>query len=160
MATPKKNKLGVKNSLVNNINARKEKISALKLERQRNYTYMGMAGILALIVFSFFIVRERGKSERERKKSEKSKEATAQSVASLTLAQPTIKQPLNPAEDSLKVSAWDIWKSIELGLSFLLFLLCCDLDRELWIEPWRNRNLIPLAILLLLGEVFVRRCLA
>ncbi|MCW3122773.1 MAG: hypothetical protein JWQ38_2265, partial [Flavipsychrobacter sp.] len=51
-------------------NARKEKISALKLERQRNYTYVGIAGILALIIFSFFIVRERGKSERERKKSD------------------------------------------------------------------------------------------
>ena len=48
----------------------KEKITALQLQRQRSYTTMGIAGILLLVGFSFFIVKERGKSERERKKSD------------------------------------------------------------------------------------------
>jgi len=48
----------------------KEKISFLKLQRQRSYTIMGVAGIFLLVGFSFFIVKERAKSERERKKSD------------------------------------------------------------------------------------------
>jgi len=48
----------------------KEKIAAIKLQRQRSYTYMGIAGILLLAGFSFFIVKERGRSEKERKKSD------------------------------------------------------------------------------------------
>jgi adenylate cyclase len=48
----------------------REKITALKLQRQRSYTGMGLAGILLLVGFSFFIVKERGKSEKERKKSD------------------------------------------------------------------------------------------
>jgi len=51
-------------------NSEKEKITALQLQRQRGYTAMGIAGILLLVGFSFFIVRERGKSEKERKKSD------------------------------------------------------------------------------------------
>ena len=42
----------------------------LKLRQQRNYTYLGIAGILLLTGFSFFIAKERGKSEKERKKSD------------------------------------------------------------------------------------------
>ena len=48
----------------------KEKITGLELQRQRGYTTMGIAGILLLVGFSFFIVKERGKSEKERKKSD------------------------------------------------------------------------------------------
>jgi len=48
----------------------KEKITAMRLQRQRSYTLMGLAGILLLAGFSFFIVKERGKSEKERKKSD------------------------------------------------------------------------------------------
>ncbi len=48
----------------------KEHLSALELNKQRNYTYLGFAGILLLAGFSFFIVKERGKSEKERKKSD------------------------------------------------------------------------------------------
>jgi adenylate cyclase len=42
----------------------------LKYRQQRNYTYLGVAGMLLLAGFSFFIVRERGRSEAERKKSD------------------------------------------------------------------------------------------
>ncbi|MCF8448449.1 MAG: tetratricopeptide repeat protein [Taibaiella sp.] len=48
----------------------REKISALQLQKQRTYTYLGMAGILLLAGFSFFIVKERGKSETARKQSD------------------------------------------------------------------------------------------
>jgi len=48
----------------------KEKITAIELKRQRGYTYMGIAGILLLAGFSFFIIKERGRSEKERKKSD------------------------------------------------------------------------------------------
>jgi adenylate cyclase len=44
--------------------AEQQKISAMKLQRQKNYTYLGIAGILVLAGFSFFIVRERRKSEK------------------------------------------------------------------------------------------------
>ena len=44
-------------------NAEKEKISALKLEKQRGYTYWSFAAVLILLIFSFFIVKERKKSE-------------------------------------------------------------------------------------------------
>ncbi len=50
--------------------AERERLSALQLRKQKSYSAMGMAGILLLAFFSFFIVRERGKSERERKKSD------------------------------------------------------------------------------------------
>lgn len=50
--------------------AEKEKIATLNLQKQKTYTYLGIAGILALAGFSFFIVKERGKSEKERKKSD------------------------------------------------------------------------------------------
>jgi len=45
-------------------------IAELKYRQQRVYTYLGIAGIILLIGFSFFISGERGKSERERKKSD------------------------------------------------------------------------------------------
>ena len=51
-------------------NAKKEKIAALKFQQQRNYTYMGVSAILLLLGFSFFIVKERGKSEAQRKIAE------------------------------------------------------------------------------------------
>jgi class 3 adenylate cyclase/tetratricopeptide (TPR) repeat protein len=41
-----------------------KKLAAAKLQRQRNYTYVGMGGILLLLGFSFFIVKERRKSDR------------------------------------------------------------------------------------------------
>ncbi len=47
-----------------------QKIAALRLQRQQNYTYMSIAGILLLTGFSFFIVKERRKSDIERKKSD------------------------------------------------------------------------------------------
>jgi adenylate cyclase len=50
--------------------AEKEKIASLNLQKQKSYTYMGVAGILLLAGFSFFIVKERGKSENARKQSE------------------------------------------------------------------------------------------
>jgi len=50
--------------------AEREKISTINLQKQKTYTYMGIAGILLLAGFSFFIVKERGKSEKERKKSD------------------------------------------------------------------------------------------
>ncbi len=50
--------------------AEKQKIAAINLKKQKSYTYMGMAGILLLAGFSFFIVKERGKSETARKQSD------------------------------------------------------------------------------------------
>ncbi len=50
--------------------AEKQKIAAINLKKQKNYTYMGIAGILLLAGFSFFIVKERGRSERARKQSD------------------------------------------------------------------------------------------
>jgi adenylate cyclase len=47
-----------------------EKGAALRVQRQRVYTFMGMAGVALLLCFSFFIVRERRKSEVARKKSD------------------------------------------------------------------------------------------
>ena len=41
-----------------------EKEAAIKLQRQQNYTLLGFTGILLLVGFSFFIVKERRKSER------------------------------------------------------------------------------------------------
>jgi len=48
----------------------KEKITHIQLQRQQSYTYMGIAGVLLLAGFSFFIMKERKKSEQERKKSD------------------------------------------------------------------------------------------
>jgi len=50
--------------------AQARQVVELKYRQQRTYTYLGVAGMLLLIGFSFFIVRERGKSEQERKKSD------------------------------------------------------------------------------------------
>ena len=44
--------------------AEAQKAAALKLQRQKVFTYSGIAGILLLVSFSFFIVKERGKSEK------------------------------------------------------------------------------------------------
>jgi len=69
-------KLGMKNEysrqrLADSLKAaEKEKITILELHRQRGYTLMGIGGILLLAVFSFFIIKEKGKSEKERKKSD------------------------------------------------------------------------------------------
>ena len=41
-----------------------ERASTIKLQRQRNYTILGFTGLLLLAGFSFFIVKERRKSER------------------------------------------------------------------------------------------------
>ena len=48
----------------------KEKIATLKLQRQRGFTYAGVVGVLLLAIFSFFIAKERRKSEQERLKSD------------------------------------------------------------------------------------------
>lgn len=45
-------------------NAEAKKLAAAKLKRQRNYTYAGIGGVLLLLGFSFFIVKERKKSDR------------------------------------------------------------------------------------------------
>ncbi len=50
--------------------AEKEKIATINLQKQKSYTYMGIAGILLLAGFSFFIVKERRKSETARKQSD------------------------------------------------------------------------------------------
>ena len=44
--------------------AQQRQVVELKYRQQRNYTYLGIAGMMLLVVFSFFIVRERGKSEQ------------------------------------------------------------------------------------------------
>ena len=41
-----------------------QKIEAIKLQRQKSYTYIGIAGVILLLSFSFFIVKERRKSEK------------------------------------------------------------------------------------------------
>jgi len=48
----------------------KENIATMQLQRQRTYTLMSIAGLFLLLGFSFFIVKERSKSEKERKKSD------------------------------------------------------------------------------------------
>jgi adenylate cyclase len=69
-------KMGLKNEydrkhLADSLHAaEKQRLVTLKLQKQRSYTYMGVAGILLLAGFSFFIVKERGKSEKARKQSD------------------------------------------------------------------------------------------
>jgi adenylate cyclase len=50
--------------------AEKERIAVINLKKQKSYKYMGIAGILLLMGFSFFILKERGKSETARKQSD------------------------------------------------------------------------------------------
>ncbi len=50
--------------------AEQQKIASINLKKQKNYTYIGFAGILLLAGFSFFIIKERGKSEKARKQSD------------------------------------------------------------------------------------------
>ena len=50
--------------------AGKQQITLIKLQKQKTFTWLGVAGIVLLAGFSFFIVKERGKSEKERKKSD------------------------------------------------------------------------------------------
>jgi adenylate cyclase len=50
--------------------AQERQVVELRFRQQRNYTYLGVAGMMLLIGFSFFIVKERGKSEKARKQSE------------------------------------------------------------------------------------------
>ena len=45
-------------------NKEKEKIYTLELHRQRSYTMMAIAGVLLVVGFSFFIFKERTKSEK------------------------------------------------------------------------------------------------
>jgi class 3 adenylate cyclase len=69
-------KLGMKNDydrqrLADSLKtAEKEQIAAITLQKQKSYTYLGIAGIMLLAGFSFFIVKERGKSETARKQSD------------------------------------------------------------------------------------------
>jgi adenylate cyclase len=44
--------------------AEKQSFAAINLQKQRSYTYMGLAGILLLVGFSFFLFKERAKSEK------------------------------------------------------------------------------------------------
>ena len=50
--------------------AHDQKIAELKYQRQKSFTYFGLAGILILSIFSIFIISERRKSELARKKSD------------------------------------------------------------------------------------------
>lgn len=50
--------------------AEKQKIASIYLKKQKSYTSLGIAGMILLAGFSFFIVKERSKSEKERKKSD------------------------------------------------------------------------------------------
>ncbi len=50
--------------------AEEQKIARINLQKQKSYTYAGIAGILLLGGFSFFVFKERRKSEAERKKSD------------------------------------------------------------------------------------------
>jgi adenylate cyclase len=50
--------------------AEKEKIAAINLQKQKSYTYLGIGGVLLLAGFSFFIMKERRKSETARKQSD------------------------------------------------------------------------------------------
>ena len=51
-------------------NTEAKKLNAMKLQKQKTYTYIGGAAVLLLLGFSFFIVKERGKSEKSRKQAE------------------------------------------------------------------------------------------
>jgi adenylate cyclase len=50
--------------------AAERRVADLKYRQQLNYTYLGITGILTLLAFSVFIIKERRKSERERKKTD------------------------------------------------------------------------------------------
>ncbi len=50
--------------------AEDQKIARVNLKKQKSYTYAGIAGVLLLGGFSFFVFKERRKSEAERKKSD------------------------------------------------------------------------------------------
>ncbi len=50
--------------------AEDQKIARINLKKQKSYTYAGIAGVLLLGGFSFFVFKERRKSESERKKSD------------------------------------------------------------------------------------------
>ncbi len=50
--------------------AEHQKIARINLKKQKSYTYAGIAGVLLLGGFSFFVFKERRKSEAERKKSD------------------------------------------------------------------------------------------
>jgi adenylate cyclase len=51
-------------------NTEAKKLNAMKLQKQKTYTYIGGAAVLLLLGFSFFIVKERSKSEKSRKQAE------------------------------------------------------------------------------------------
>jgi len=50
--------------------AEREKVSALQLQRQRSYTFMGIAGALLLLGFSFFMLRNNKLLGKEKKRSD------------------------------------------------------------------------------------------
>ncbi len=52
------------------VNAGKEKEAALRYVRQRNYTYTGLGGVLALVLFSFFMFRNNKLLGKEKKRSD------------------------------------------------------------------------------------------
>jgi len=47
-----------------------QRVANIKAEHRRNYELIGAGAIVLLLGFSFFITKERGKSEKERKKSD------------------------------------------------------------------------------------------
>jgi len=52
----------MENDSLNNVHGRQ--VMELKLKQQRNFTYLGIGGILLLLGVSFFIMKERAKSEK------------------------------------------------------------------------------------------------
>ena len=50
--------------------AEASKQAALKLQRQQSYTYMGIAGVLLLLIFTFFITRNNKLLTKEKQRSE------------------------------------------------------------------------------------------
>ncbi len=52
------------------VNANKEKEAAIRYVRQRNYTYLGVGGVLVLVLFSFFMFRNNKLLGKEKKRSD------------------------------------------------------------------------------------------
>ncbi len=52
------------------VNAKKDDAAAMKLQRQRSYTFLGVGGVLALAVFSFFMFRNNKLLGNEKERSD------------------------------------------------------------------------------------------
>lgn len=51
-------------------NVQEKRVAVLRYRQQRNYSYLGLAGVLGLLIFSGFILRERKRSDLARKRSD------------------------------------------------------------------------------------------